>query len=154
METDELAWDHIYKCISDMRMEKNLCLRLSSHRGATSQAWDRGVAERLRWRQQINRCGELLPFDEEKRSRRLTWKWFPCVWRKFSVLSGNIFHLPFLQVLSQQKTSFSSCSQWCNCLHISKLTLTEDSRTNPRAGRRKLLHHESLRTACEKTLSF
>lgn len=89
-----------------------------------------------------------------QRSRKLTWKWFLCVWRKFSVLSGNIFHLLFLQVLSQQKASFSSCSQWYNSLYISKLALMEGSRTKPRAGRRKLLHHGSLGTACEKALSF
>lgn len=154
IETDELAWEHICKSSSDMRMEKNLCLRLSSHKGATSQAWEHGVAEGVRWRQEINGCEELLTFNEGKRSRSLTWKWFLCVWRKYSILSGNIFHLLFLQVLSQQKASFSSCSQWCNPVHISKLTLMEDSRTNPRAGRRKLLHHESLGTACEKALSF
>lgn len=48
IERDELARDHICKCSSDMRMENNLCLRLSSHKGATSGAWEHGVAERVR----------------------------------------------------------------------------------------------------------
>lgn len=66
-------------------------------------AWN---SERLRWRHNINRHGEKLSFSEGNRSRKLTWKWFLCEWRRFAILPGKIFHLPFLQVLSQQKASF------------------------------------------------
>lgn len=65
---------------------------------------------------------------------------------------GRFFHLSFLQVLSQQKASFSS--QWCNSLHINKVMLMEECTPKPRAGRTNLPHHESPATACEKALSF
>lgn len=63
-------------------------------------------SERLRWRHDINIHGEKLSFSEGNRSRKLTWKWFLCEWRRLAILPGKIFHLPFLQVLSQQKASF------------------------------------------------
>lgn len=111
-------------------------------------AWN---SERLGWRHEINRHGETLSFNEGNRSRKLTWKGFLCEWRRFAILPGKIFHLPFLQVLSQQKASFFFIFSMVQLLLTSNVILVEECIMKSRTGRTKLLHHKSPGTAWESS---